>query len=368
MPVKQPIRIGLIGLGGAGWGMHLKELQQHTQRFKVVAVCDIDPVRTEAAAEQLNCATYRRVEDLVADENVELIDIASMTTQHVDHALIALKAGKHVFLEKPIATTYEEARRLKPAANRSDGNLYIRHNRRFEPAFVHIREIIDSGILGDVFCVKLRRHNFQRRNDWQTVIRTAGGQTLNWGPHLIDHALRLLDSPLKTLNYDAKRVACIGNAEDHFKAILIGRNGRMVDVEVSGGVAIPEPIYHVAGTRGALVCHNENAIKLRYLDPRSKPHPRELSDEPRPFGGRIGMAGKPDKLKWVEKQIEVKPKAPCGLSYIWKPLYEAIRLDKPFPITLDEALEVMRVLSQIKRDSKFKVTRTKKRFKATGAV
>ena len=95
--------------------------------------------------------------------NVELVDVANRTSDHVPDALAALKAGKTVFLEKPIATCYTEAGKLKTAVARSKGKLYIRHNRRFEAAYQHIREIIASGILGKVYEIKLRRNSFSPR-------------------------------------------------------------------------------------------------------------------------------------------------------------------------------------------------------------
>ncbi len=68
--------------------------------------------------------------------------------------------------------------------------LYIRHNRRFEYGFQMVQEIIDSGILGEVYEIKLTCNGFQRRNDWQTLKKYGGRQICNWGPHNIDHAIQ----------------------------------------------------------------------------------------------------------------------------------------------------------------------------------
>lgn len=71
--------------------------------------------------------------------------------------------------------------------NPSGPHLYLRHNRRVESGFEKVNEIIDSGVLGDVFSIKLTRNGYSRRCDWQTISEFGGGQLLNWGPHIVDH-------------------------------------------------------------------------------------------------------------------------------------------------------------------------------------
>jgi predicted dehydrogenase len=137
---------------------------------------------------------------------VELISIATRSPDHTAQALKALATGKYVFLEKPIALTYADARKLKKASEKYPGKLFLRHNRRYEAPFNHIREIIASGVLGDIYEVKLHRHGYQRRNDWQTIMACGGGQLNNWGPHIIDHALRFLDSPVANIWSDLKKI------------------------------------------------------------------------------------------------------------------------------------------------------------------
>lgn len=350
MAKVEPIRLGLVGVGRAGWGMHVRELEGREKKFQYVAACDLLAERREKMAEKFGCKTYKKIEDLVADPEVEMVVIATRSVDHFKHAQLALKAGKHVFLEKPMTVNYDEAKKLKQLSKRSKGTLYIRHNRRFEPAFNHIREIIAAGRIGDVYEVKLRRLGYQRRNDWQTIKRCGGGQLLNWGPHIIDHGLQLLESPLKEVWADLKKIAAVGDAEDHLKVIMTGKNGRFVDLEISGGAAIGEPEYLIFGTRGALRCQGKT-IQLKYLDPRKKL--AEIKADPNvPRGGGFGNA---ETLKWVEKTLEVKPKKKVSMSGIWDELFDTVRKGKEFPISLDEAVEVMKVVSLAKAGTKFEV-------------
>ena len=343
--MRQPIKIGIVGLGRAGWGMHCKELQGREDKFQIVAACDVLPERRARMVERYGCRVYERVEDLIADPDVELVDIATRSCDHLRHASLALAAGKDVFLEKPITVSYAEAEKLREAAEASPGGtLYIRHNRRFDPDFVHVREIIASGILGDVYEIRLARHGYQRRDDWQTIKAFGGGQLLNWGPHIIDHALRFLESSVVSQYSDLKLVTAVGDAEDHLKIVLKGENGRIVDLEISGGVALGAPTYQVFGTRGSLVLTGKE-ITLKYLDPDVGLEIREANP------GTPGETfGNREALPWIEETLPVKP----GSNHvIWDHLYAAIRDGVTFPISLDEAIGVMRVVSKAKEGTAF---------------
>ncbi len=344
---SKPINVGIAGIGRAGWGMHCPELKGRENQFRIMAACDTLPNRRTRMADAYQCRTYNSVEEMVKDPEVELIDIATRSTEHVKHALLALKAGKHVFLEKPMAVSYAEAKKLVPAMQAAKGKLFIRHNRRFEPAFQHVREIIASGLLGDVYEIKLRRNGYGRRDDWQTIMRCGGGQLLNWGPHIIDHALRLLGTPVADMWSDLKKIAAVGDAEDHIKIILKGTNGRIVDLEISGGSALGEPEYLVHGSRGAL--RSEGAkFHLRYIDPKQKLTLRRANP-----GDPEESFGSADTLQWVEKDIDICPALNVSMTSIWDYLYESIRNKKKFPINFAEALEVMNVISKARKGTPF---------------
>lgn len=345
----KPIRVGIVGCGRAGWSMHRPELEAHGKKFNVVAVCDVSKERRDQMTEHYGCVAYKTIEVLLADPQVELVSIATRSPDHTPHALLSLKAGKKVFLEKPIALSYAEAKKLARATKGRRNQLFVRHNRRFEPTFQHVREIINSGLLGDVYEIKLRRQSYQRRDDWQTLKRCGGGQLLNWGPHIIDHAIRFLGGRIDHVWSDLRKIAAAGDAEDHVHVIAKGgKNGCVVDLEISGGVAKPEPVYTVFGSRGSL-SSDEKTIKLRYLNPKKKLSARRAnSGTP-----AIGTFGSPDKLHWVEKEIPVKPRARCDCGDIWKHLYASIRERKAFPIKLEEALQVMEIISQVRRGTPF---------------
>lgn len=345
------IRVGIIGLGRAGWGMHTNEIDRFKDMFEITGCFDILPERMAKMAERYpGCKNYGSAQGLYAAKDVDLIAVAIRSPEHVAAAIEALTAGKYVFLEKPLALNYAEVLELKAVSEKHPGKLFCRHNRRLEAAFLHVREIIASGKLGEVFEIKLCRHSYQRRNDWQSLKSCGGGQLNNWGPHLIDHALQFLESPVESVWGDLKLVAASGDAEDHFKAVIRGANGRIVDVEVSGGVAIGSPVYAVYGKRGTLVAYNEKEFKLKYLDVAKCDPPPVATGETPPLEGGFGRA---DGLVWIEETIPVAPSSGDCVSDLYKYVYLAIREGKPFPVKNEEAFEVVRVTEMIRNSSKF---------------
>lgn len=179
------IKLGILGLGRAGYNMHLPELKGKEDMYEISAVCDIKADRCENMKNLYGCNTYQDVEEFVEDPEIDIVDVATRSCDHFKHAKTALDAGKIVFLEKPVCIDMEETQMLKALLEQyGDDRLYVRHNRRFEAKFMQVQSIIDSGILGDVYYIKRSAANYDRRRDWQTLMQYGGGQLLNWAPIL----------------------------------------------------------------------------------------------------------------------------------------------------------------------------------------
>lgn len=342
----EPVKIGIIGLGRAGYGMHCKELRDKTNLFQITAGCDPIVSRLETLSQEFGSKCYERIEDLVNDRNVDLVDIASRSSDHYTHGMIALEAGKDIVLEKPMTLHVNEAEQLVETALKKGKNIYVRHNRRYDPDFLHVMELINSGILGEIHSIKLSRHSYNRRNDWQTLKEFGGGQLLNWGPHIIDHALCLLQSPIKNIWSHLDQINAAGDAEDHIKLILTGENGRVADIEITGAVVLPSPTYHINGTKGSLSLSGKE-IRLKYLHPEVQLKPLHADPGTPP---QMGTFNNGEELKWVE---EVVPVSPAIQHNFWEELYRSVRFRESFRIQISEAMDVVKVISQVKRNTRF---------------
>ncbi len=334
------IKLGIVGLGRAGKGMHLRELEGKEDMFEIAAVCDIEKDRCEEMAEKFGCKTYTTLDAFLKDEDVDVVDIATRSCDHFSHAKMALDAGKIVLLEKPMCCTAEEAKELFKIG---EGRLFIRHNRRFEAKFLQVNEIIASGILGDVYLIKLARNSYQRRCDWQTLSEYGGGQLLNWGPHIVDHSLHFCGGGYTKLDSYLQRVAAAGDCEDFIKVLFFGKNGRVVDMEISGGTALKTPEYVLYGTRGTLFDNGETCT-LRYIDPAVQLEEIKASHET-PAGAKF--AASPAVPFITEERVWDKN----NLDHIWAALYETVVNGKPYPIKSEEALAVMTTIDEIKKQN-----------------
>ena len=338
-----PIRIGMIGYGRAVVQQHGPELEPLRDKFQVVAVCARNSERQALARDRYHCATYGDYGNLLKDPNVELVDITTPSVDHTPMAIAALDAGKHVYLEKPVSTSYHEAQALQAASNRYPGKLLVRHNRRFFGDFVRVKEIIDSGQIGEVFLIRVRCMKYDVRDDWQTLKERGGGILLNVGPHFIDHCLAFLGWKYESLWAGSNLIAARGDAEDHAKVIFRGNSGLVVDLEMSGAAAFDEVSYSAYGKHGAVACDGKT-IRVKYYDPGKvacRPARAGSPDANAPFGSGIA-------IPWIEETIPVGPPQ----RDLWDEIYKSIREGGEFPITVEQAVLGMKVIEDVKSMTK----------------
>jgi len=196
------LKAGVIGLGGMG-RTHLKTLRGIPD-VDVVAVCDIEPKRLEDLdkAVAINVDTgvagpagapavrkHRDYRRMLKDERLDLVAICTPTHLHAEMIIAALKAGLHVFCEKPIALTGRQADRVVRAAARADRALLIGHVLRFWPDYVAIKKIINSGRHGRVLSAVFRRIGGTPGwgvDNWFLQPRQSGGVPLDLHIHDVD--------------------------------------------------------------------------------------------------------------------------------------------------------------------------------------
>ena len=370
--MDKKFRVGILGLGRAGRFMHGPELALFPGFFEIAAACDHAADRRENLPEAFaNAKIYSSLIEMLKDDSLDIITIATRNGDHVPHALQVLEAGKMAVIDKPFAVNMEQVSQLREADKKYPGKIFLRCNRRFEPAFVQIREVIDSGILGEIAMVKIYRHpGFVRRCDWQTLAECHGGLFNNWGPHFVDQALQLLNSPVKDIWCSLQHHIGGGDAEDQVKLILTGENNRIIDLEISTISTIPGHFYEIWGKRGSLVIDNTGKeMKLRYLKPEVKftrldgvkenfplvyGNPNEnlqFIEETRPIvqpRGHVLQRGK--KLDQVEGDWSK------GYTYpdtMWYYLYQALTGQGEYPVTLADGVAIVETMAKAKKVAGF---------------
>ena len=343
------IKVGIVGLGRAGIGMHSSELAEYPDRFAIAAACDHAKERLENLPERFKGAKlYTDYSEMLQDDNVELVSIATRHPEHVPMALQALEAGKYVNIDKPYALNNREMAQLAEADKKYPGRIFLRHNRRYEAPFQKAMKLIATGVLGEINTVKLYRSvGYCRRNDWMTMTEFGGGLFTNWGPHIIDQALQYLDSPVVDLWANIRSIISIGDGDDHIKLLLKAANGRVADIELSGAHTLPGRELEIQGSRGTLIYPVDGRIKMRYVDPEIefkplKPHPE---NPPMKYGNFD------ETLTFIEQFVEIPP---IPMSEIWKHVYDAIVNKVPYPITIENGIAVTDIMEKAFRKSNFK--------------
>ena len=308
----------------------------------MAAVCDPDEGRLREARERIGCDAHAAFEDLLADPKVELVVVASPSHLHAEHTIQALRAGKAVVCEKPMAASLAEADAMIEAARQTGALLTVFQNRRYSPDFVKVREVIESGVLGRILLIRMAWHGFTRRWDWQTLKRFGGGTLNNTGPHAIDQALQFLGPAEPEIFCDMRLALTLGDAEDHVKVILKAPDAPLIDIEITSACAYPQEAWLVMGTQGGLT-GTARHLRWRYLKPEELPE-RKLETAPMP-----DRSYNRDEIHWYEEEWHADVE--LGESWIgfYLDLYETIRNGAPLAVTPESARRVMWVIEQCHR-------------------
>lgn len=341
--VETPIRVGIAGLGRSGWNIHAKTLAAMRGRYRVVSVVDAVADRRAEAEREIGCRAYDEFDALLRDESVELIVIATPNHLHTQHAVAALEAGKHVVCEKPFALTLEDADAMVAAADRTGRLLSPFQNRRYEPHFRKVCDVIDSGVLGDVVMIRLAWHQFSRRWDWQTLARFGGGLLGNNGSHLIDHALQLLGDEVEPedldIAVDLKRVLTLGDTEDHVKVMIQAEGRPTIDVELTSTAAFEQDRWFIMGSAGGLRGTLQR-LEWRTVDWNRMPE-RRL--DPRHAQDRIYQC---EEIPWQTHEWRLPADAPREYGDYYMDLYESIRDGQPLVISGESVRSLIAVVDR----------------------
>ncbi len=192
------LRIGLVGCGAIASYAHLRVLG-HLPAAALVAAADPEPNARARARRLAGVPVHDRAEDLLSREDVDAVVICAPTPAHSELALMATAAGKHFYLEKPIATNVEAARRVVEAAAQAELATAIGFNRRLHPLYQQAREILRAGRIGRVRAVAMAFCEPRPPDAMPTWMRrraTGGGVLLDLASHHIDSLRWFLDDEL----------------------------------------------------------------------------------------------------------------------------------------------------------------------------
>jgi scyllo-inositol 2-dehydrogenase (NADP+) len=336
--------VAVVGLGRSGWKNHVKTLAQMPEQFRLQAVVDPESRRRSAASRLLGVRAFADIETLLAEDDAQLVVVATPSHLHAPHTVRAALAGRMVVCEKPMGINIDEASEIM-AAGRIAPLFTVFSNYRFTPDFLTVRRVLASGVLGDPLTLRLAISRFGRRRDWQTLNRLGGGILRNSGWHLIDQALALLKCPdqLRTAQI-LGQVACAwspGDAEDYAKLVM-HVDGVLVDIEVSDVSPFPTPRWSVMGTKGAL-SGEPRSLAWRYLRDDA------LDIVEVEAGPARARAYEFEEAPYVEERWSIGSAAVTPPRAFYEELAGAIQAGGPPPVTIESAYRVMKVIDTVLR-------------------
>jgi predicted dehydrogenase len=337
------VKVGIAGLGRSGWGIHANAISRLPDHFALVAICDPDEARQQEAKDRFGCRAYTDYSALVADDEIELMIVATPSQFHCANTISALRVGKHVMVEKPMAPTLAEVDQMMAAARETGQILTVNQNYRYAADFQKIKEIIDSGVLGRIIEIRLAIHQFRRRWDWQTLKKNGGGILNNHGAHVVDWAMLLIDDPEPDIFCHMETTPlCTGDAESHVKILLKPKQGPLIDIELTHACAYPQNHCLVMGTQGGL-SSDRNTIRWKYFDPAVVP-PLVLDIRPTP-----DRSYNNEPLPWNELTYTPARDFSSEAKLLYQDLYATLRQDAPLAITPESVRRQIVILERCRQ-------------------
>ncbi len=243
--------VALVGYGTQGV-YHQKNINENDEiDMTVIGSFDIDPA-ADVDARESGLRVYENVEDLLADPDVDIVFICTPNDSHFPYAMQALKAGKHVLVEKPAMLSSAEMEEASTLAEKSGLMLMVHQNRRWDPDFAVIKKVYDDKTIGEPTYLESRVHGSRGiPGDWRRQRAHGGGMILDWGVHAVDRVLMMVDSPV--IDVFGKRSFALGNdCDDGFRAYLTFENGFQAFFDISTTAYIPESMFWMQSGTGAL--------------------------------------------------------------------------------------------------------------------
>ncbi|MCI9133376.1 MAG: Gfo/Idh/MocA family oxidoreductase [Lachnospiraceae bacterium] len=347
------LRVGIVGCGSIANGKHLPAMKRHGG-FEIVAFCDLIEERAQKTREEYgteDARVYTDFQELVK-EDLDAVYVLTPNNAHAPAAIAALKAGKHVMCEKPMAKTYGEAKAMVEAAKESGKLLTIGYQNRYRKDSAFLKRFCEDGEMGEIYFAKA--HAIRRRAvpTWGVFIdeeKQGGGPLIDIGTHALDLTLWMMDNyePASVTGSTFRKLADqkeTGNAfgdwdpekftvEDSAFGYIKMKNGAAIFLESSwalNSLEVDEAKTSLCGTRAG--ADMKDGLRINRVQ-----YGRQCIEKPelRP-GGVDFFAGDEDRPEDVEQQV----------------FYRAVACGEPLVVQPEQAMVVTQILEAIYESAK----------------
>jgi len=342
------IDVGLIGFGLAGRAFHAQVIRV-TPGLRLAAI--LQRHGNEAAEKYPDMRVVRSVAELLDIRDIRMVVIATPNETHAPIARQCLEAGRDVVVDKPFATTLQEAAELVELAKKCGRLITVYQNRRYDGDFRAIRQIVSDGTLGRIVRFETNYDRFRpdlKPGAWRERVGPGAGILFDLAPHLIDHALVLFGLP-EAVTADVRVERAVAVVEDAFDVMLHYPAGMRAVLRSTMLAAAPRPRFVLHGTHGSFF--------KQTFDPQEINLRRGHIPESGPWGGD------PEEdwgvLTTVENGVVTKRSVPSATSDYrdyYANVRDAILGCATLAVTPEHALDVMRVLEMAQESSRTRCT------------
>ncbi len=235
------MKVAIIGCGRIAQTRHIPEYENN-KNTEIVGLYDLNYERAKELAEKLNAKAFKSIEELLADESIEAVSICTANVAHAENTIAALKAGKHVLCEKPMATTMEECVEMVRVAKECNKKLMIDQNQRLLKTHQRAKELIEQGVIGKVITFKTT-FGHKGPENWSIAPgastwffdkkQSAIGAMADLGIHKVDLMQYLLNTKVKKVT---ARLMTLEKKDEHGNPISVDDNAFSI-LEMENGCA-----------------------------------------------------------------------------------------------------------------------------------
>lgn len=337
------IRTALLSFGMSGKVFHAPFIHQHPG-FELYAIWERS--KSESITIYPDVKIVRSMDELLADESIDLIVVNTPTNTHFEYAKKVLEAGKHVIVEKAFTTTSEEAIILRDLAIEKNKQISVYQNRRWDSDFQTVKQVIDHGWLGSIIEAEFHFDRFKHAlsEKIHKEIPTLGAGLLSdLGPHLIDQALYLFGMP-QQLFADIRTLRAGSLVDDYFDLLFYYPDLR---VRLKSSLLVKEPIpsFIVHGKLGSFL-KTRGDIQEAALIAGKVPGKEHWGEEPTTDMGLLHTT-----INGIETRKEI-PTIAGNYGAYYHEICLALTGKGNIPVTATDGIRVMRILEAARLSTK----------------
>ncbi len=230
------IRFALVGCGRISKN-HFDSIKQHAEYAELVAVCDIDPQALRDAAAYTGAKPYPSLDAMLADTNADVVILTTPSGLHPEQAIAVAKSGRHVITEKPMATKWEDGKRMVKACDEAGVRLFVVKQNRRNATLQMLKNALEKKRFGKIYMVNVnvfwtRPQSYYDQGGWRGKWESDGGAFMNQASHYVD-LLEWLIGPIESLHAYTATMARDIEAEDTGVVNVRWRSGALGSMNVT---------------------------------------------------------------------------------------------------------------------------------------